>query len=137
MLGLRGLIGKVGMQYTKPYNLVHRFRVLASKYCSPANFHCDSGFRVYFLFNSFAKHHSSNLQLLLDCSVQYIDRKFNNQSVMKVTQTKIPSPKFALLIVAKKQQPFVCIMSVNEGQIHARNKYFLYQNLQIILQCNM
>ena len=110
------------MQYTKPYKLVHRFRVLASKYCSPANFDCDSGFRVYFLFNSFAEHRSSNLQLLLDWSVQYIDgyidRKFNNQNVTKVTQTKIPSPKFALSIVAEKQQPYVCIMSVIEGQIH-------------------
>ena len=85
-------MGQVGMQYTKPYKLVHRFRVLASKYCSPANFDCDSGFRVYCLFNSFAKHRSSNLQLLLDCSVQYIDHKFNNQNVTKVTQTKIPSP---------------------------------------------
>ena len=137
MLGLRGLIGQVRMQYMKPYKLVHRFQVLASKYCSPANFDCDSGFRVYLLFNSFAKHRSSNLQLLLDCSVQFIDRKFNNRNVTNVTQTKIPSPKFALSIIAEKQQPYVCIMSVNEGQIHARNKCFLYQNLQIILQCNM
>ena len=109
----------------------------ASKYCSPANFDCDSGFRVYFLFNSFAKHRSSNLQLLLDCSAQsryidgYIDRKFNNQNVTKVTLTKIPSPKFAQSIVTEKQQPYVCIMSVNEGQIYARNKCFLYQNPQI------
>ena len=85
---------------------------------------------MYFLFNSFAKHRSSNLQLLIDCSVQYIDRKFNNQNVTKVTQTKIPSPKFALSIVAEKEQQYVCIMSVNEGQIHARNKCFLYQNPQ-------
>ena len=137
VLGLRGLIGQVGMQYTKPYKLVHRFLVSASKYCSPANFDCNSGFRVYFLFNSFAKHRSSNLQLLLDCSAQsryidgYIDRKFNNQNVTKVTQTKIPSPKFAQSIVTEKQQPYVCIMSVNEGQIYARNKCFLYQDPQI------
>ena len=67
------------MQYTKPYKLVQRFRVLANEYCSPANFDCDSGFREYFLFNSFAEHRSSTLQLSLDCLVQYIDRKFNNQ----------------------------------------------------------
>ena len=30
-----------------------------------------------------------------------IDRKFNNQNVTKVTQAKIPSPKFPLSIVAK------------------------------------
>ena len=39
----------------------------------------------------------------------------------------LPSPKFALSIVAKTET--ICIiMLVNEGHIHARNKCFLYQN---------
>ena len=112
------------MQYMKPYKLVHRFQVLASKYYSPANFDCDSGFRVYFLFNSFAKHRSSNLQLLLDCSVQFIDRKFNNKNVTNVTQTKIPSPKFALSIVAKKQQPYVCNYVSKRGPNTCKKQMF-------------
>ena len=112
MLGLRGLIGQKGMQYTKPYKLVHRFRVLASKYCSPANFDCDSGFWVYFLFNSFAKHRSSNLQLLIDCSVQYIDRKFNNQNVTKVTNK---NPKSKICPVDRRRKTAtICMYYVSK-----------------------
>ena len=112
MLGLRGLIGQVGMQYTKLCKLFHRFRVLASKYCSPANFECDSGFRVYFLFNSFAKHCSSNLQLLLDWSVQYIDRKFNNQNVTNVTNK---NPKSKICPVDRRRKiATICIYYVSK-----------------------
>ena len=114
--------------------------MLANEYCSPANFDCDSGFREYFLFNSFAEHRSSSLQLSLDCLVQYIDRKFNNQFSLQYEflhyltmwprQHKQKSQVQNLPCRSSiKQQRYVCIiMSVNEGQIHARNKCFLYQN---------
>ena len=100
------------MQYTKPHKLFHRFRVLASNYCSPANFECDSGFRVYFLVNSFAKHCSSNLQLLLDCSVQYIDRKFKNQNVTKETNK---NPKSKICPVDRRRKTAtICMYYVSK-----------------------
>ena len=106
---------------------------MTNKYCSPANFDCDSGFRVYFLFNSFTKHRSSNLQLSPDCLVQYINCKFNNQFsvhylTMRLRQHKQNSQVQNLPCRSSlKQQRYVCIMSVNKSQIHARNKCFLYK----------
>ena len=88
---------------------------------------------MYFLFNSFTKHRSSNLQLSPDCSVQYINCKFNNQFsvhylTMRLRQHKQNSQVQNLPCRSSlKQQRYVCIMSVNKSQIHARNKCFLYK----------
>ena len=107
MLGLRGLITSLSTDSECwPANIAHLQTSIAI-----LDFECT--FCSTALLNTSVP--ISNWQLLLDCLVQYIDRKFNNQNVTKETQTKFPSPKFALSIVAEKQQRCVCIMSVNEG----------------------
>ena len=69
VLGLRGLIGlESGDAIDETVQACSQISSVGQQIlltCA-ANFDYDSGFRVYFLFNSFAKHRSSNLQLLLD-----------------------------------------------------------------------